>query len=50
MNTDLFSATILLLLVLDPFGNLPLVVSATLAACRASATRASCCANACSPS
>ena len=28
MNQDLFSATILLLLVLDPFGNLPLVVSA----------------------
>ena len=28
MNSDLFSATILLLLVLDPFGNLPLVVSA----------------------
>ena len=30
MNADLFSATILLVLVLDPFGNLPLVV-ATLA-------------------
>ena len=28
MNAELFSATILLLLVLDPFGNLPLVVSA----------------------
>src|SRR6185295_7326969 len=28
MNADLFSATILLVLVLDPFGNLPLVVSA----------------------
>jgi len=28
MNADLFSATILLILVLDPFGNLPLVVSA----------------------
>lgn len=28
MSTDLFSAAILLLLVLDPFGNLPLVVSA----------------------
>jgi MarC family membrane protein len=27
MHNDLFSATILLLLVLDPFGNLPLVVS-----------------------
>lgn len=27
MNADLFSATILLLLVLDPFGNLPIVVS-----------------------
>ena len=27
MNADLFSATILLVLVLDPFGNLPLVVS-----------------------
>ena len=29
MSTDLFSASILLLLVLDPFGNLPIVVSAT---------------------
>lgn len=29
MSTDLFSAAILLLLVLDPFGNLPIVVSAT---------------------
>lgn len=28
MNAELFSATILLILVLDPFGNLPLVVSA----------------------
>jgi small neutral amino acid transporter SnatA (MarC family) len=28
LNADLFSATILLILVLDPFGNLPLVVSA----------------------
>jgi MarC family membrane protein len=28
MSTDLFSAAILLILVLDPFGNLPLVVSA----------------------
>jgi MarC family membrane protein len=28
MGTDLFSAAILLILVLDPFGNLPLVVSA----------------------
>jgi len=28
MNGELFSATVLLLLVLDPFGNLPLVVSA----------------------
>ena len=28
MNAELFSATILLVLVLDPFGNLPLVVSA----------------------
>ncbi len=28
MNAELFSATILLLLVLDPFGNLPIVVSA----------------------
>ena len=28
MSTDLFSAAILLVLVLDPFGNLPLVVSA----------------------
>ncbi|MEO8753383.1 MAG: MarC family protein [Casimicrobiaceae bacterium] len=28
MNANLFSATILLILVLDPFGNLPLVVSA----------------------
>ncbi|MFO1325449.1 MAG: MarC family protein [Burkholderiales bacterium] len=28
MNADLLSATILLVLVLDPFGNLPLVVSA----------------------
>ena len=27
MNADLFSATILLILVLDPFGNLPIVVS-----------------------
>ena len=27
MNAELFSATILLILVLDPFGNLPLVVS-----------------------
>ena len=29
MSADLFSASILLLLVLDPFGNLPIVVSAT---------------------
>ena len=29
MSTDLFSASILLLLVLDPFGNLPIVVSVT---------------------
>ena len=29
MTADLFSASILLLLVLDPFGNLPIVVSAT---------------------
>ena len=29
MSTDLFSASILLLLVLDPFGNLPIVVSIT---------------------
>ena len=29
MTTDLFSAAVLLLLVLDPFGNLPIVVSAT---------------------
>jgi MarC family membrane protein len=29
MTTDLFSAAILLLLVLDPFGNLPIVVAAT---------------------
>jgi MarC family membrane protein len=28
VNADLFSATILLILVLDPFGNLPIVVSA----------------------
>jgi MarC family membrane protein len=28
MNAELFSATILLILVLDPFGNLPIVVSA----------------------
>ena len=28
MSLDLFSASILLILVLDPFGNLPLVVSA----------------------
>lgn len=28
MNMDLFSATILLVLVLDPFGNIPLVISA----------------------
>ena len=28
MNAELFSATILLLLVIDPFGNVPLVVSA----------------------
>jgi MarC family membrane protein len=28
MNAELFSATILLILVLDPFGNLPLVVAA----------------------
>jgi len=28
MNTDLFSAAILLVLVLDPFGNIPLVISA----------------------
>ncbi len=28
MHADLFSATILLLLVLDPFGNIPIVVSA----------------------
>ncbi len=28
MHNDLFSATILLLLVLDPFGNIPIVVSA----------------------
>ena len=28
MNADLFAATTLLILVLDPFGNLPLVVSA----------------------
>src|SRR5262245_21911479 len=28
MSADLFSASILLILVLDPFGNLPLVVSA----------------------
>jgi len=29
MSADLFSASILLLLVLDPFGNLPIVVSIT---------------------
>ena len=29
MTTDLFSAAVLLLLVLDPFGNLPIVVSVT---------------------
>ena len=29
MSTDLFSASMLLLLVLDPFGNLPIVVSIT---------------------
>ena len=28
MTAELFSATILLILVLDPFGNLPLVVAA----------------------
>src|SRR5205809_820983 len=28
MNAELFSATILLILVIDPFGNVPLVVSA----------------------
>lgn len=28
MHSDVFSATILLILVLDPFGNIPLVVSA----------------------
>ena len=27
MNAELFSATILLVLVIDPFGNVPLVVS-----------------------
>ena len=28
MNAELFSATILLILVIDPFGNVPLVVAA----------------------
>ena len=28
MNAELFSATVLLILVIDPFGNVPLVVSA----------------------
>jgi len=28
MHAELFSATILLLLVIDPFGNIPLVVAA----------------------
>ena len=28
MNAELFSAAILLLLVIDPFGNIPLVVAA----------------------
>ena len=34
MNADLFSATILLILVIDPFGNLPIVVSRAAGAAR----------------
>ena len=49
MNADLFSATILLILVLDPFGNLPIVVSVLAKVPGPSAAQASCCANASSP-
>ena len=48
MQSELLSATILLILVIDPFGNVPLVVSA-LQATPARAERASSCANASSP-
>ena len=46
MTAELFSATILLILVIDPFGNVPLVVSALQERSRPSGTRGWCCANA----